>query len=76
MSGPGTPSETPGHHALTPNQVGKIQGLRDVGSELEGAIKALQVDEDCDQRWVSIARTHFQEGLMAAVRAVTKPTFF
>lgn len=27
-------------------------------------------------RWVSIARTHFQEGIMALTRAVAQPTTF
>lgn len=27
-------------------------------------------------RWVSIAKTHLQQGLMAATRAVAKPEFF
>ena len=29
-----------------------------------------------DGRWVAIARTHFQEGLMALVRSVAKPESF
>lgn len=29
-----------------------------------------------DQRWVSIAKTHFQEGFMALNRAIMKPTTF
>ena len=29
--------------------------------------------EDIDGRWVSIARTHFQQGFMALTRAVTRP---
>lgn len=28
------------------------------------------------QRWKSIAKTHFQEGLMALTRAVAQPGFF
>jgi hypothetical protein len=30
-------------------------------------------DFPCDRRWLSIAKTHFQEGFMAAVRAVARP---
>jgi hypothetical protein len=29
-----------------------------------------------DARWVSIARTHLQQGFMALTRAVAKPTTF
>ena len=28
---------------------------------------------DCDKRWMSIAKTHVQQGFMAAVRAVARP---
>jgi len=28
------------------------------------------------ERWAAIARTHFQQGLMALTRAVAQPTFF
>jgi hypothetical protein len=28
---------------------------------------------EVDKRWVSIAKTHFQEGFMAAVRAIARP---
>lgn len=31
---------------------------------------------DLDRRWVSIAKTHLQQGFMAAVRAVAQPTTF
>jgi len=30
----------------------------------------------CPERWVAIARTDFQTGLMALTRAVAQPTFF
>lgn len=30
----------------------------------------------CDQRWVSIGATQLQQGFMAAIRGVAKPTTF
>lgn len=30
--------------------------------------------KEIDQRWVSVARTHIQQGFMALNRAVTQPT--
>jgi len=35
-----------------------------------------RVDRAQPERWAAIARTHFQEGLMALTRAVAQPTFF
>ena len=31
---------------------------------------------EVDSRWVSIAQTHLQQGFMAAIRSVAKPTTF
>ncbi len=35
-----------------------------------------RLDEAQPERWIAIARTHFQEGLMALTRAVAQPGFF
>ena len=35
-----------------------------------------RIDKAEPQRWISIARTHFQEGCMAATRAIAQPEFF
>lgn len=35
-----------------------------------------RLDDAQPERWAAIARTHFQEGLMALTRAVAQPTFF
>ena len=75
MSGPGTPSETPGHHALSDLQVEQVKQLRVTGEFLNDAIENLAASPEIDKRWLAIARTHFQEGMMAAVRAVTRPEF-
>lgn len=32
--------------------------------------------EDIDHRWLSIGKTHLQQGFMAAIRAIAKPTTF
>ena len=39
-------------------------------------LSATQGKPVLDQRWVSIGRTHLQEGFMALVRAVAQPTTF
>lgn len=33
----------------------------------------LLMDTDADKRWLSIAKTHFEEGFMAMNRAIFKP---
>jgi hypothetical protein len=75
MSAEGTPSETPGHKVLTDEQKDLVGGIRLLGDASRRLLDVVG-QADVDQRWLAIARTHFQEGLMAAVRAVTKPDFF
>ena len=41
-----------------------------------GAEERVRLDECEPERWCSIGRTHFQEGLMALTRSVAQPGFF
>jgi len=36
----------------------------------------MERDPNLDQRWVEIARTHLQQGFMAATRAIGQPEGF
>lgn len=36
-------------------------------------IELLQDGEQCDGRWLAIAKTHFEQGYMALNRAIFKP---
>lgn len=47
-----------------------------IGNELEIMISDLRSMPNVDQRWVDIAETHLQQGLMAAIRSIAKPTSF
>jgi hypothetical protein len=39
-------------------------------------IEIMEKNEGIDQRWVAIAKTHLQQGFMAATRAIAQPEFF
>ena len=65
-----------GYRKLTEQEVGLVNKIKAKTEELGVLIAELKSDPDLDHRWVSIAQTHFQEGSMAAVRSVTKPTTF
>lgn len=67
---------TPGYRQLTDEEKNLIQSIRDKGSELETLINTISSLPETDKRWASIGKTHFQEGLMALVRSITKPDFF
>lgn len=76
MSGPGTPSETPGHKALEDWQVEAIKEVREIGNLLENLCERLGKHELTDHRWAAMAKTHLQQGLMAATRSIAQPDFF
>lgn len=40
------------------------------------ADEQLRLDQAEPERWASVARTHFQEGLMALTRSIAQPGFF
>lgn len=66
-----------GFRELTEAESDLVRACRDAGKTLEDLLKRFDESKvDIDKRWQSIARTHFQEGLMAAVRSVTRPAFF
>lgn len=72
------------------NQHEKITGYRDLTQEEidlmnEGKALAEQVSkyveklietEECDKRWVNVGRTNLQQGFMALVRGIARPTTF
>lgn len=64
-----------GFRELSPQEASAVKECRLQGANLEKLLGDL-TSMGADPRWTSIAKTHFQEGLMAAVRAVTKPAFF
>lgn len=64
-----------GFRELTSDETKLVREFRALGSRIEGVLKEAELS-NVDKRWLAIARTHFQEGLMAGVRSVTKPDFF
>lgn len=81
-----------GYRELTQDEINLMNEVKAKGAELEALLAkctatdaALEDTEppglDADAfreagRWRAIARTHFQEGLMALTRSVAKPAFF
>jgi hypothetical protein len=58
---------------------GEIKAMNAVKSEAERIgllVEELEANTDLDARWVSIAKDHLQQGFMAAVRSIAKPTTF
>ena len=61
---------------LTQEEIDLMNTINGMGASVHGMMDALAKIENIDQRWLAIARTDFQTGLMAAVRAVARPDSF
>ena len=65
-----------GYRDLSQQEINDMNTIKAKGEELKSLIGALRENSELDQRWVSIAETHLQQGVMAAVRSVAKPDSF
>jgi hypothetical protein len=64
-----------GYRELSHDEIAVMNGIKGLGQQLEVLVETLRRKE-FDQRWVSIGQTQLQQGIMALVRAVGKPTTF
>jgi len=68
-----------GYRELNPSEIGAMNDIKaaaeKIGVLVEG-MASVAGSVGYDARWISIARTHLQQGFMALTRAVAKPTTF
>lgn len=62
-----------GYIEQTPEQIDLINKLKTLEIEAIGTLGGVAALIKNDARWMSIAKTHIQQGFMAAVRAVARP---
>jgi hypothetical protein len=65
-----------GYRDLSQAEIDAMNAVKAEGSRLGLLIEELRVSSNIDQRWVDIAETHLQQGIMAAVRSIAKPQSF
>lgn len=65
-----------GYRDLSPEEIALMNEIKAEGEKVGALIEKLQATPGVDQRWVAIAKTHLQQGFMAAVRSVAQPTTF
>ncbi|MAD77630.1 MAG: hypothetical protein CML20_23150 [Rheinheimera sp.] len=66
-----------GYRELNQQEINDMNDIKAEGERLKNVIEAMRSRGDTlDQRWISIAETHLQQGIMAAVRAVAQPESF
>ena len=65
-----------GYRELNQQEIDLMNEIKDHGALLKALTDKVIFTPGTDARWVSIGRTHLQEGLMALTRAIAKPTSF
>ena len=65
-----------GYRELSQPEIDAINTIKSLGAEIEAEMARVLKAGEPDQRWAAIAKTHFQQGLMALTRAIAKPDFF
>jgi hypothetical protein len=65
-----------GYRDLSQEEIDAMNAVKAEGERLRLLIEELRDNSDLDQRWVDIAETHLQQGIMAAVRSIAKPESF
>ncbi|RKZ99502.1 MAG: hypothetical protein DRQ47_10940 [Gammaproteobacteria bacterium] len=66
-----------GYRELNETEIGQINAAKDLGILIAKRIEVMEnSNTELDQRWLAIAKTDLQKGLMALTRSIAKPDFF
>lgn len=65
-----------GYRDLSQQEIDLMNAVKAQGESLGALISMLQSIPTLDQRWVALAKTDLQKGVMFAVRAIAQPTTF
>ena len=65
-----------GYRDLSQAEIDMMNEIKAKGEELKELIQSLRDTPSLDGRWISIAESHLQQGIMAAVRSVAQPESF
>lgn len=62
-----------GYQAQSTEAVAMVNTNKEVEERILRELDGLKTSSDIDQRWLSIARTHFEQGFMALNRSIFRP---
>lgn len=65
-----------GYRDLTQAEIDAMNEGKALAEQVGDWIAKLKADPAMDQRWVAIGATQLQQGFMAAIRSIAKPTTF
>ncbi len=65
-----------GYRKLSENEITDINAIKAMGEDIRSHLDVLQGRDNIDKRWLAVARTDLQKGVMAVVRAIAQPEGF
>lgn len=65
-----------GYRELSEAEIQVMNIVKEHGAVTGKLIQKLESLPDIDKRWLAIAKTDLQKGLMALTRSIAKPEFF
>lgn len=65
-----------GYRELNAEEIELMNRIKREGENLERLLIVLATVQGVDARWLAIGKTELQQGMMALVRAVARPTTF
>lgn len=70
-----------GYRELSQDEIDLMNEIKEQGVALDALVERVHAHINPSEmgetrRWVSIGKTHLQQGIMALTRAVAKPDFF
>lgn len=65
-----------GYRDLTEEEIAGMNQAKEIGGAMGALIEHLEGQPDIDKRWLAIAKTDLQKGIMSLVRSIARPTVF
>jgi hypothetical protein len=65
-----------GYRDLSEAEIADVNAAKQIAEEVGRWVEQIRDRDGYDQRWVSIGATHLQQGFMAIIRGITRPTTF
>jgi hypothetical protein len=62
-----------GYRELSEQELVMINEIKDGEAAVGELWRSVQSTDAVDQRWLAVAKTHFQEGFTALVRSIAQP---
>lgn len=65
-----------GYRDLSQSEIDAMNSAKALGADIGAFVAQLEKNGSIDKRWLAIAKTDLQKGIMFLVRAIAKPESF